>query len=305
MILEIVAQILKAFAVIRHSAIDSGMNSIIAKVFYNKFTIGFERFSTNYVSYFSPQFLFTRGPAEATYGMIPGIGVVYLFELPFIILFFVSFGKVKDKKGFLLLTVWLLSAPIAAALATGPGYAGNRAVAMLPALEIVAAIGLITIPWKKYRVPTILYAAVSVVTVMFFVQKCFTVSKSIAAKAMLYGDLDVASWLSQNSNSSTKVVVDKDLSEPHIYIAFSNKWDPNNYQEATKSWKLEPGINWVDQIPDYKLGNYEFKSVHPEEYAKAQDIFLVAKKEDFKEKFTPTKTFNYPDNSVAIEVVKL
>lgn len=296
---------LEEASVIRHSAIDSGMNSVVAKALYNKFTVGFERFSSNYVSYFSPQFLFTKGPAEATYGMMPGVGVVYLFELPFLILFFIAFAKAKDKRGYALVVVWLLSAPIAAALATGPGYAGNRAEAMLPALEIAAALGLVTIPWKRHRLSTIAYVTLSAVVVLLFVQKYFTVSRSIAAKSMLYGDMEMASWLSQNTDSSIKIVVDKDLSEPHIYIAFANKWDPATYQEATKSWVLGDGVNWVDQIPDYSLGNYEFKSVHPEEYAKAKGITLVAKKEDFKDLFTPLTTFNYPDNSVAVEVVKL
>ena len=37
----------------------------------------------NYASYFSPQFLFTSGAGEATYGMIPGRGSLVLYRNTF------------------------------------------------------------------------------------------------------------------------------------------------------------------------------------------------------------------------------
>lgn len=65
----------------------SGEPEIVSKLFNNKATFLAESAFRNYVTYFSPQFLFTDGPAEATYGMMPAVqialalGGVYLFGL--------------------------------------------------------------------------------------------------------------------------------------------------------------------------------------------------------------------------------
>lgn len=296
---------LEEASVIRHKAEDSGLNPVFAKAFYNKFTIGANRFVSNYVSYFSPQFLFTRGPAEATYGMIPGIGVLYIFELPFLLLFFISLARAKNRKGYILFGLWVLVSPIAAALATGPGYAANRAEVMLPALEVIVALGVLFVPWRRYKTVTFVYSAIALLIVVIFLSKYFTVSRSLNASAMLYGNYEVANYLSESVDASKKVIVDKGLSEPHIYVAFANRIDPTIYQEATKNWKLDDGIIWVDQIPDYSLSNYEFKTVHPIEYKAKSDIYLVGKKDTFLEDTGVVKTLNYPDGEVAIKVVKL
>src|SRR5581483_4364684 len=144
-----------------HQGINSGLNPLIAKIIYNKYTISLKRFTNNYVSYFSPQFLFSSGPAEATYGMIPGRGVLYWFELPFLLLFFVSFAKTKSKRGYTLIIIWTLIAPVAASLAAGPGYAANRAEIMLPALTILLALGSLEFPWNKNKLITPIYIAFS------------------------------------------------------------------------------------------------------------------------------------------------
>lgn len=291
-------------SVFYHQSINSGNNPLIAKLTYNKFTIDVNRFFRNYLSYFSPQFLFTSGPAEATYGMIPGRGVLYLFEVPFIILSLVFLIKSDEKRNYLLILFWILAAPIAAALATGPGYAGNRAEAMLPALTIIIALGFSQIPWSKNKFFTFLYFVISAVLFMSYLQDYFITSPVKTSQAMLYGNYEAAVWLNQNVNSNIKVVVDKALSEPHIYIAFAYKWDPKSYQEATSEWHLGNDINWVDQIPDYKLGNFEFKSIHLKDFSKTNNIYLVGKPDVFPDNSKVDKTFLYPNGNPAIEIVK-
>src|SRR3989344_4251693 len=65
----------------RPPAILAGEPEILAKLFNNKAIFLKERFFDNYLQYFSPRFYFTNGPAEATYGMLPGRGVLYSFEI--------------------------------------------------------------------------------------------------------------------------------------------------------------------------------------------------------------------------------
>lgn len=290
----------------RENAISVGENKYIAKLVHNKFTVDIQRFVGNYVTYFSPSYLFTHGPAEFTYGMLPGQGVLYWFELPLLVLFLVSFIRSKDKRFHLFLLGWILVAPIPAALATGPGYAGNRSVIMIPAIQIALAIGLAEgLKYLNNKYLKIAYLAFGVFCFAVFLESYFIASPSIASKDMLYGDLEAATWLSQNVDKNTQVVVDKSLSEPHIYIAFANKWNPNDYQKATRDWDFQSkGLNWVDQMPTYTLGNYTFKTVHIKEYSKIHGVILVGKPDEFDETSNIIKTIYYPDGKPAVLIVK-
>lgn len=69
----------------QYEAAWGGFHPIAQKFFNNKLISVSTDFYKQYLDYFSFSFLFSRGPSEATYGMIPGRGVLYLFELPLII----------------------------------------------------------------------------------------------------------------------------------------------------------------------------------------------------------------------------
>ena len=290
----------------REAAISVGENRYLAKIVNNKYTVDVKRFIGNYVTYFSPSYLFTHGPAEFTYGMLPGTGVLYWFELPLLFFFLVAFVKSKDRRFYYLILGWILVAPIPAALATGPGYAGNRSVIMIPAIQIALAVGLTeALKYFKNQYVWAGYFVFAVFCFFVFLNSYFIVSPAIASKDMLYGNLEAATWLSQNIDKNTQVVVDKSLSEPHIYIAFASRWNPTEYQMATKNWNFTgEGLTWVDQMPIYSLGNYTFKTVHTKEYEKISGVILVGKPDEFPSGANIIKTIYYPDGTPAILIVK-
>ena len=227
----------------RLNDILSGMPESLARTIHNKYQVSSRWFAANYLQYFSPLFLFSQGPAEGTYGMIPRRGVLYWFELPFLIGALAFILERKLNRYFLPLLVWLLVAPIPAALTTGPGYAANRAVVMLPVLQIFLAIGCVKCLsflskgfLKSFRkLILVLFLFFSAYLFLMFLDDYFIQSPYKTAKVRNYGNLEVAYWLNENVTDKDKVVVSTRLSEPHIYIAFAEKWDPILYQEATKS----------------------------------------------------------------------
>jgi 4-amino-4-deoxy-L-arabinose transferase-like glycosyltransferase len=265
----------------RLAAIESGMDPFLARLIHNKYLTVGRRFLNNYFQYFSFKFLFTDGPAEATYGMIPGRGVLYWFELPFLIGLLIYLVREKKKRPILLIIAWLLLAPIPAALATGRGYAGNRAVVMLPALQIVLAIGVLQVTKiLKNKYLLIAYFFASLIFFVLFLKDYFVQSPEKTAKEMLYGNLEAAYWIKDNV-VNREIVVSRKLSEPHIYIAFANKWNPGEYQKFTKTWKYkDQELGWVDQQPEYNLGNYTFKNIDWKKDSQTNNL-LVGKREEF------------------------
>lgn len=291
----------------RYEAVILGIPDIIARVFNNKVIYFFQVFSSNYLSYFSPQFLFNHGPAESTYGMVPGRGVLYLFEILALLGFLFWLARTKIEKTYHPILIWLFAAPIPAALTIGPGYAANRAIIMLPALTICSAIGLYFVYEQlsklKFLSPNLVKTGIAftiMISFLNFSEDYYIHQQATGAPAMIYG---VKQALTQTQGSS-RIVISKKISEPHIYVAFYNQINPKNYQQAINSWGFDEGdYNWVDQIPDYSLGKYEFKLIDWEFEKLQSDSLLVGVPEEFKENTVIKNKIYYPNNNQAIFIV--
>jgi 4-amino-4-deoxy-L-arabinose transferase-like glycosyltransferase len=290
---------LEAGAGAKIALIQKGANPVVARLLHNKYQVTAQRFIVNYKQYFSSRFLFTGGAGEASYGMIPGIGVIYIFE-GLLLIGLIPLFWTKWRNTVVMLILWLLVAPLPAALATGVGYSGNRAEGMLPVLQILAAIGVLgwlgQIKKVNKKVVFIIFAAFLVFSgnrVYNFFRSYYQIPVKAVAQGMLYGNLEMASWLNQNGNGR-EIVVSRSLSEPQIFIAFASKWDPRDYQKSTEAWNYEAqDVLWLDQMENYSLGNYTFGSF-------THGTLLVGRPGDFSGNITPEKVIYYPDGSPAI-----
>lgn len=191
-------------------------------------------------------------------------------------------------------------------MATGAGYSANRAAVMMPAMEILLGVGAFYFfeSLNKKKVLTLISAAVMAIFFIFFLEDYFVQSRYKIAKPMLYGNLEVAHWLTKNVNPNSEIIVDKSLSEPHIYFAFAQKYDPSKYQKDTQNWNYtEQGSKWVDQMGEYTLqgGRLSFKDIHVE-YLKENKVF-IGRPNDFPEGIKPTLVFTYPNQEPAIYVL--
>ncbi len=300
----------------RFIAIYQGESQGVARLFHSKYQKMSERFYTNYLSYFSPNFLFVSGPAESTYGMIRGRGVLYWFEFIFLIAFIYKLIIAEDKKPYLFIVSWVIVGPIAASLTTGPGYAANRAETMLPGLTIASAVGLVSLVtfWAKYLNNNIVlrktlysvFIGVYLLSFIGFVEEYFIVSPYTNSNAMLYGNLEVSNWLSKNAKDKKHIILSKNLSEPHIYVAFAESWSPTQYQSATVDWeryKLQ-GLSFLDQLDSYSLGKYTFTNIDFKKYQDEKDTVLVGRPSEFPDYVKPIARFLYPDGTSAVVVVE-
>ncbi len=270
------------------AAFDERVHS--SGLIHNKYTVVMKRFFENYFTYLSPQFLFTQGPKEGTYGMIPGRGVLFWFTIPLLIV------GIRKKPYFLL--VWILLSPIPASLATGVGFSANRVATMMPAIDILLAVGALAFfDWlSRRKILLITYYLIIIGSLALFIEDYFIQSLYKIARDMLYGNLEAAQWVNQNVAIERKVIVSKSLSEPHIYFAFTSGFDPSRYREETRNWRYK---TWVDQIPTYNLGRFTFTNIKDHK----GNAILVGKPEEFPQNITPLKIIFYPDGKPSIYIV--
>ncbi|MCI0531836.1 MAG: hypothetical protein L0Y74_07815, partial [candidate division Zixibacteria bacterium] len=207
----------------RFESINSGVPDPIARLFSNKAGYLIDEIWSRYSSYYSPQFLFSSGPAESTYGMLQGRGVIYLIEVVFILSFVVMAIRFPGKPTLLLLLLLFLL-PIPASLAKGPGYAANRAVIMLPVLIIIISSGLVyflnLFKKQKKLFVTLLVCTLYLFHFTFFLEDYFIHGPRQLARGMLFGYRELFSRALPIADTYSAVRVSRSLSEPHIYYAF-------------------------------------------------------------------------------------
>ncbi len=280
----------------RFEARALGLPDWIARIFSNKLVYSFSTFSQNYISYFSPNFLFVSGAGEPFYGMLPGRGVLYLIELPLLIISLVYFIR-RPSKPYLFLLLLLLVSPIPAALAKGPGAAANRAVIMLPWLIILLSAAIVRFPRRLQ----ILLVGVYIVSLFFFGEDYLFHSPYVSAPSMSYGWRELIPRLQPFAGRFPDVRFSRSLSEPHIFVAFYTRYNPRQYQQASASWPRN--VKFLDQFDGYYLGKYRFGNIYPIDSVTTPTLF-IGKPENFPPGFPEYFHIDYPSSRPAIIVAQ-
>lgn len=297
----------------RYEAVLQGLPDEISRIFSNKATFVFDRFLGGYVSYLSPQFLFTQGAGEWTYGMIPGRGVLYLIELPFVLVALWAVVR-RPSLGLGVILLWLLLAPIPAALSKGLGFTGNRAAVMMPALQVFSAFGAIILydflvkrwHWHGNRAKQVLFysfIAVLLASLTVFLEDYRYHAPIHGAESMLYGRKKVVEFVNAVESNYEEIVFSRSLSEPQIHVAFYTKWEPTDYQKETQDWLRyeEEGRPFLDQLGEYHLGKYTFTGI-ARELDDPKTLF-IGKSNEFPQNTPFVKEIYYPDGRPAILIV--
>lgn len=313
----------QAVADLRFFSVGQGLPDVISRIFNNKLTFVWGEFVKNYFSYLSPQFLFTQGAGEATYGMIPGHGVLYLFEA--VTILFAVYFLVKEKDSKLkFLFFWVLVSPIPASLARGVGYHANRVAVMMPAIQIFSAYGVIKLyEWAKiyfkkgFIIVKLFYCCIVIFSFVFFLEKYFFYAPKVNASKMGYGWKQTGDFLKNNDNGS--VIISRSLSEPQAYIMFFLKIDPGLAQKEIAGWMYyeKEGKHFVDQLGEYSLDKFTFRNFSFPEDWQEENVVLVGTEKDFygqektienlfvSGKIKEKNVIYYPDKNVAMIAIKL
>ncbi len=313
----------------RFDAVSSGFPDAIEKIFTNKPVYIASTFTKNYLSYFSIDYLFTDGAGEGTYGMVPGLGVLYLFEVItvgfalYILLRFISHsGEIQEssvtREGFwsnqkdtmqnalLFLLLWVFVAAVPAAIAKG-FHAANRDAVAMPAWQIISAIGLVGVidvinrkfP-KRQMLFVILSVVIPIVFFTFFLESYTQHLPHDEAKSMLYGWRQAVSYIHANQDRYTKIVVSRKLSEPQAYISFYLPLDPTVFQQAAPSLLAyeREGKPFLDQLGDYQIGKFEFMEI-PQGLVPQAGVLYIGTPEEIGQQKNKIFQITYPNKQSA------
>lgn len=245
----------------------SGTSIAETRSSHNKLSNYFLTFTSNYFEYFTGNFLFTKGGYPPLL-KIPGIGLIYLIELPFI-LFGIILLITNKKLNYKIPLLWLVIAPVAAALTVDDIPNVRRAIAMFPAIELIAAFGFIKLSSKLKGITRFFF--ISCLIILMFVNFMYFFHQyNIHAKLNKpwyrnesYGKM--AGEIKKSYHQYEKIIVSKSTGGYPLMLFFM-QYNPELYQQENSPGDTDykgfgkfifvpqdcPSENEIPQLAKYK-----------------------------------------------------
>lgn len=205
---------------------------ISTRIFHNKVVSYSWTFLNNYLDYFNPQFLFTKGGLPAIF-TVPQMGLVYIFELPFIIIGAIQL-VVQRKSMYKIPLLWLLLAPLTASLTVDDIPNVRRAVVMVPMIEFIAALGVIYvfshIRKKMLLLGLIIFLFIALFSVSYFLHQYFVNAGVHKTWYRNNGFDKLMDGVKKSYNQYDKIIMTKATGGIYPLMLFYMQFNPKEYQ---------------------------------------------------------------------------
>src|SRR6185369_1737155 len=204
--------------------VDHG-NILTARIFHNKPVIIVKTFIDQYLSYFSPEYLYIHGGLPARYA-IDDMGLFYYIEFP-ILLLGLYFIVRKRNIYTLIPLIWLACAPLSAALTMEDSPNIQRSIFMVLPLYIIEGYGLYYFFQLIHRRLKIIFALVLCVIVfvnmVYFFHMYFVHSPTHISFLRNDGNKELFTYLQQHDSNYDAVYVPTYGDLPMYYSFFAQR----------------------------------------------------------------------------------
>lgn len=239
---------------VRGVSLDGFMNLLLKPltIFSHENFLLFLFWLKRYLSYFQPDFLFFSG-LNMTQNVTAGIGVLYFFEFPWLVLGLYRLIKEKIPCKWLIF-LWILLGIFPASLANNQ-QSSVRTLLILPALILIIALGLdlfiqliLKIKQNFLRVSVFLMYSCFVLLTFLQTYLVFSIHFPLQkSEAFMYGTKESVLYALENKEKYREIVFDpyrgidaqNIVNIPHMYILFYSKYDPLKYQTERKQFGSE------------------------------------------------------------------
>lgn len=205
-----------------------------------------------YLNYFQPDFLFFNGLNMTRMGTL-GLGVLYIFELPFLLFGVIELIRNKVQNRFVII-LWVLLGLIPASLTNNEQNTG-RTLLIVPALLAIIALGfsrfLSFVGSFRKRCYKILFSTAYVLICIVFLIQAFLVFAvhfpEQKGEAFMEGTKEAVEYALLHKDQYKEIVFDpyRGIEAPYIvglpymYFLFYSQYDPALYQKEIKRYGEE------------------------------------------------------------------
>lgn len=253
-------------------------------LFHNKPLIYLQVFFVNYLKAFSFNFLFAEGDINFRHH-IHEMGELYYFEIALLLLGLWSLNKYGERKEQILISGWLVIAPIPGSLTADGGYHATRLILMLPPLIILNSLGLnyLFSVFKSRYVKGLL----AVLVVLFIFNFVFYLHR-------YYVHYPVESWRWWHVGYKEAMIFMKSEEGNYSKLAFNNTYEPSlirflmwwqypsdriqkSYPDLVPKDDVLPGFNGFSLNDKYYFGSTK-KGVT--DFVKPGILYMVAARDE-------------------------
>lgn len=206
---------------------------IVKKILHNNYSAVLYQIGQNYVSTFSPTFLFDRGGEKLLHN-IGNFGNFYLIDALLLVLGFIAIFYNREKR-LVIILLWFSLGPIPSAI-TIDAPSSTRLFLMLPAFILVSAYGAHSVFEfafvKKYLVRFLIGLSLVFlffVNFVYFLDSYFVHMNYHKAQDFHYGYKEIVELA--NKYPTYKVVMYDPTNFPYISFLFYNKYNPVQFRK--------------------------------------------------------------------------
>ncbi len=242
-----------------------------------------------YLNYLQPDFIFFSGLNMTHPGTI-GLGMLYLFELPWLLLGLAELikRKIQNKQ---IIIIWLLIGLLPDSLTNNQQHTG-RLLHIVPVVILITTLGAIrffkwikSLPGLHIRIfiSTIFVIFTTIVITHAFLT--FAVHFSIAkGESFDEGLREAVMYVRDNQASYKEIVFDTRrgnggpfiVINPYLSLLFYLKYDPYTYQTEQKTFGTR-------EMPFYKFNKYTFRDINWNKDGDGKGVLFVGAPWSFNE----------------------
>ncbi len=271
--------------------------TLYTRLVHNQYLSYSLRFFKNYLSHYSPRFLFINGD-EIARSKVPGFGQFYIFLAPLYLIGIYYLLKAKNKHARFTL-IWFLVAPLAASLTFQSPHALRSQNMVVPvSLVITAGFWGLLENIKRKTVPVTLFLILNAYFFIIYLHQYFVAYPKVLPYAWQYGFDQISSYIKGNGSKYDKIMITDRLDQPYILLAFYLKFPPERMQkEIVMTPRDKFGFSTVR-----KLDKFEFKTINWNEDKNNQNTLIISADEPVDDKYL-VDTIKDPAGNVMYKIL--
>ena len=277
-------------------------NSLWVRALHNRYLSYGIQFLQNYLSHFSPSFLFLKGD-EIARSKVPGLGQSYLFLAPFVALGLIKTAQNLKNKSTQLILSWLLISPVAAALTFQSPHA-LRSQNMVISLTIITAWGVFNLlsflkdKSKLLKATAIIFALILTYNTTSWAHQYTVHYPKEYPYAWEYGFEELGDYLSSHQDQYQKIIITDKYDQPYILTAFFLKYPPEDLQKTLVFTSRDKfGFS-----TGRSFGKFVFKDINWQEDSQTPSTLIVADPESAPSQLVPQHVIRYPNHQPVFKI---
>ncbi|OWY70959.1 hypothetical protein B7486_15300 [cyanobacterium TDX16] len=266
----------------------------------------------NYASHFSPTFLFFHGD-QSEIQSVPNYGQAHFLAMALLPLGIIHILRNwRDNRFGRLLLAWLLIGPVPAAFTNWHGGHALRGVGMLPALELISALGALQLidfarkhSQSSMRVSTAALVGLMLVSAGLFCRRFFVEYPIKSAPAFQSEWADAFAEVKEKQDDYDLVLLSPDRSNQlgMLYL-FWAQMDPAAYQKGDKDIEQLIGIERITRIGKVVFRPSTYLPILGPQLPPCARV-LVVERPDVPVAGVKLKSFHLPDGREALVMYDL